>query len=606
MADIDLSFGVQIGGPEDSVKNITDQLNQIIKDIGPLKVQVKVDTEGSAGQWQKDITALTDLQDKSITLKVRKIDTSAALADFKGQLESIVNAISVDKGVNIKVNAPNIGEIQTDLKQVGDAAQNSAADVDKLTAEMKELKLQAASITKAYKELTDTTDTSVNGVEIADLTSKYLQLQAAIEAMNKAGATSSNRHIAEVRQLEAEMRELISTAKKAETGFGPASPENIASLTKVNNLIAEIVKNQREWTKAAKGSTAGSYNMLATYSEQLTDLAKKLSTGDIKFDDFKSQFSAISSGVNTARKQIRAAGEATKSWKDRMGGLVEKFSSWLTVSEVIMGAYRAAQKMVECVVEVDTAMTELKKVTDVTDTTYDRFLTNATDRARNLGATLSDVINASADFARLGHNIDDASKLADAAILYKNVADGIDDISVASASITSTMQAFGVDVADVTSIVDKFNEVSNNYAIDSAGLGDALQRSAAALAAGGNSLDESIALITAANRVIQNPDSVGTTMKTVSMYLRAAKTEAEAAGESTDGMVESTSKLREEILKLTGNKVDIQIDEDTFKSTYQILKELSGVWEKLTDISRANILEKIGGRLLPWRTVMCA
>ena len=53
-----------------------------------------------------------------------------------------------------------------------------------------------------------------------------------------------------------------------------------------------------------------------------------------------------------------------------------------------------------------------------------------------------------------------------------------------------------------------------------------------------------------------------TTMKTISMYLRAAKTEAEEAGESTDGMANSVSELRSEILALTGNRVDIQIDED--------------------------------------------
>lgn len=34
----------------------------------------------------------------------------------------------------------------------------------------------------------------------------------------------------------------------------------------------------------------------------------------------------------------------------------------------------------------------------------------------------------------------------------------------------------------------------------------------------------------------------------------------------------------------------------TFKSTYQILKELSEVWDDLTDISQANILELIGGK----------
>lgn len=87
-----------------------------------------------------------------------------------------------------------------------------------------------------------------------------------------------------------------------------------------------------------------------------------------------------------------------------------------------------------------------------------------------------------------------------------------------------------------------------------------------------------------------------TTLKTVSMYLRAAKTEAEDAGEATDGMATSVSELREELLQLTNNKVDIQIDEDTFKSTYQILKELSDVWDELTDLTKANILEMVGGK----------
>lgn len=87
-----------------------------------------------------------------------------------------------------------------------------------------------------------------------------------------------------------------------------------------------------------------------------------------------------------------------------------------------------------------------------------------------------------------------------------------------------------------------------------------------------------------------------TTLKTVSMFLRAAKTEAEEAGESTEGMANSVSELRAEILSLTGNKVDIQIDENTFKSTYQIMKELSEVWGSLTDLSQANITEMVGGK----------
>ena len=88
---------------------------------------------------------------------------------------------------------------------------------------------------------------------------------------------------------------------------------------------------------------------------------------------------------------------------------------------------------------------------------------------------------------------------------------------------------------------------------------------------------------------------MGTALKTLSMYIRAAKTEAEEAGISTEGMANSVSELREEILSLTGNRVDIMLDDDSFKSTYQIIKELSEVWGSLSETTKSNITELIGG-----------
>jgi len=83
-------------------------------------------------------------------------------------------------------------------------------------------------------------------------------------------------------------------------------------------------------------------------------------------------------------------------------------------------------------------------------------------------------------------------------------------------------------------------------------------------------------------------------MKTISMRIRGAKSELEEAGESTDGMVESTAKLREEILALSG--VDIMQDANTFKSTYAIMDELADKWEDLSDIAQATIIELVAGK----------
>ena len=79
------------------------------------------------------------------------------------------------------------------------------------------------------------------------------------------------------------------------------------------------------------------------------------------------------------------------------------------------------------------------------------------------------------------------------------------------------------------------------------------------------------------------------------MRIRGAKTELEEAGESTEGMVESTATLRQEIMALSG--VDIMLDKDTFKSTYPIMDELSQRWEDLSDIQQATIIELMAGRM---------
>lgn len=104
--------------------------------------------------------------------------------------------------------------------------------------------------------------------------------------------------------------------------------------------------------------------------------------------------------------------------------------------------------------------------------------------------------------------------MAESAVLYKNVADGLDTVQESTESIISTMKAFGIEATDTISIVDSFNEVGNNFAITSAGIGEALKRSASALAEAGNSMDESIGLVTAANSVVDFMPRVHSNMNT--------------------------------------------------------------------------------------------
>jgi TP901 family phage tail tape measure protein len=185
--------------------------------------------------------------------------------------------------------------------------------------------------------------------------------------------------------------------------------------------------------------------------------------------------------------------------------------------------------------------------------------------------------------------------MAESALVYANVGDDV-DVETGSQSIISTMKAFGVEANNTMSIVDKFNEIGNNFAITTKGIGDALQVSASAMAAAGNTLDETIALTTAANTIVQNPNTVGTALKTLSLRTRGVKTELEEAGLETEGMAETTSQLQAKLKALTGGKVDIMLDANTFKSTTQILREMSEVWDKMVDKEQAAALELLGGK----------
>ena len=157
-------------------------------------------------------------------------------------------------------------------------------------------------------------------------------------------------------------------------------------------------------------------------------------------------------------------------------------------------------------------------------------------------------------------------------------------------ALTSALAGFGVAQEDAVKeskrYSDIFNEVGNNYAVTSAGLGEALKRSSAVLAEGGNDIEHSVAMIASANKVIQDERKVGTAMKTISMRLRGVD---EVTGDVI-GVVPELQKAFSDV------GVELMENAETFKSTYQIFEDLSKVWGNLSDIQRANLVEAIGGK----------
>lgn len=359
-----------------------------------------------------------------------------------------------------------------------------------------------------------------------------------------------------------------------------ATASQFASALDVQKLSTDMAV----WLDKNKNASAG-------FTGQVQQLQARLREMNAEGRISKSELKELQTEFKQVQLSAKNAGIGVSSFgKEILESAKNLAKQYISISQAI----NVTKKMFTTVKEIDSAMTELKKVTDETDATYKNFLKGAGSTAKELGSTIKDIVSSTSDFARLGYNFTDAQELAKVANVYSVVGDEIDNIGEATQSIISTMTAFKVNANDAISIVDKFNEVGNRFAISSGGIGEALTRSASSLAAANNTLDESIALITGANTVVQNPESVGTAFKTLSMRIRGAKVELEAAGLDAENMAETTATLRDTILGVA--KVDIMKDANTFKSTYQILDELSQHWQDLTDTEQAAITELMAGK----------
>ena len=134
----------------------------------------------------------------------------------------------------------------------------------------------------------------------------------------------------------------------------------------------------------------------------------------------------------------------------------------------------------------------------------------------------------------------------------------------------------------------------NTFATTNAEIGEMLTRSSAAMKAANNSLEQTIALESAAVQITRNAETTGTAFRTISMRIRGYDEETE---ELSDDLKTISGDIYD-LTKVNGKGISIFSDKEktTYKSTYQVLKEISEIWDELTDKQQADLLEKLGGK----------
>lgn len=195
-------------------------------------------------------------------------------------------------------------------------------------------------------------------------------------------------------------------------------------------------------------------------AEEYRNLTKRIEA--LKENPNDADLTNLTTDIKSYQKAVKDAGLTTDTLGEKIQKAYQKFGGWALITTTMMKAVQYIRMMYQNVLLLDSAMTELKKVTDETQAGYDAFMDRAKGTAKEIGVALSDVITATADFSRLGYSMSEAEGMAKAALAYKQVGDGIDNITTASQTLISTMKAFGDqygEAGDAMLIVDKLNEV---------------------------------------------------------------------------------------------------------------------------------------------------
>lgn len=496
-----------------------------------------------------------------------------------------------------------IKQIEAYNKAQQKAAESEAKAQEKAAAAA--AKAQEKIAAAQQKQISKAIDTSINLNSLVDSNGKIPQYTEQIEKLKQEFSNAGQI----IGMTDDEIREFVNSLQ----------PEDINRYQQeVSDLTKELkaLNNNDLFKQNGKfGSFKGSFdsfddaqkafNQLLTEYKSFSNVVSKPPNPEDGMAEFAANVvtatgesqKLIATYANGALyTKIKQSTKATSAWEKVTSSLADKWKNVLGY----VGSFGAFYKVIdiakqgfEIIKDLDAAMIELDKVSDTSASRLQQSFENSSKAAKELGSTIDDVISATADWSRLGYSIDQSEELAKVATLYKNVGDGI-DIDAANKSLVSTLQGFQLLPEQAIDVVDAFNEVANNFAIDSAGIGEALQRSAASFNVANTSLNEAIALVTATNAVVQDPSRVGNMWKTVSARIRGAKAELEEAGEDTEGMVESTSQLRDLIMGITG--FDIMKDDETFKSIKDIVVGIGEVWNSLSDIDQSALLEKLAGK----------
>lgn len=454
-----------------NTKNVQSQINSIKKQIEGLsniKITLSGGSTNSGGGAKKTVDDMNWAYKQmlaiqknigSLKLQIGGLDSnknSSQIAELSRQLRMLEADY---KTIQTTFNQTNLsteqwGKLQTIISTTEDKLSVLTAKVTDVKAKLAEgisVKFDNGTFTNDFSKL----ETSLEKIKTqsVEVTAGMKELKSAFESM-------------QVAKNQGDVDGLISSYERYK-----AALKNVKNQIDINTRAEQQSVNATKLT-AAKQALSSQMDVwlknnsaaAKQFGGQIDALKARLQSCDAtQLNGIKSEFQEIT-------RQAQLAGKATMTFGDRFKEQASKLGVYFSASMLITQGIRAIKSMYDNVVEVDTAMTGLYRVTDLTASQYETLYDNMISSAKEYGSTLSDIITSTADWVRLGFDASTANELSEITAMYQHISDL--DNGTAVENLVTAYKGFqdelltlynGDSAAAIEYIADIFNELGKEY-----------------------------------------------------------------------------------------------------------------------------------------------
>uniref|UniRef100_UPI001BE63254 phage tail tape measure protein n=1 Tax=Exiguobacterium sp. s78 TaxID=2751197 RepID=UPI001BE63254 len=363
----------------------------------------------------------------------------------------------------------------------------------------------------------------------------------------------------------------------------------VGDKNKIKSLIASqesvLAEIRQSFSRGLKGSRKKLYDdlqgELAEAKRQMQDainngkpLVFKVidKNGNEELRSYADHLADIRSRAISLKNEIKDLRGATDTVGYAMRTAFEKFPVWMAASTAFYAPIQALQSMYQVIMEVDTQMTNLKRVMNA-DTNFDEILQGNIDLAKELGKTVTDINYAMENLAKSGdYTVQQLQALTKTATIASNVSD-LSPEEMSSTMITG-MSVFNIEAEKSIEIVDRLNEVDNQFPTTVKDLATGMGKAAAAANLYGVSIDELIGYMTAIQEVTRDSGAtVGNSLKTIFSRI------------TMGGSVEALKEINVAVYEADGST----------RKFGDIMSDLSKKWDTLSNAQQQTIGKQLAG-----------